>query len=86
MESTISAEAPAIADGHDEANKRRLFLICVCALVTTSMSFILRGDVAPDLQTTYFDAIDKVHAGGMVASALSAVASGGTVAPAATCS
>lgn len=73
MQSSISAEAPAIADGHDDANKRRLFVICVCALVTTSMSFILRGGIAQNLQTDYFDAIDKAHAAGMVGSALGAV-------------
>jgi len=73
MQSSISAAAPATADGHDDANKRRLFVICVCALVTTSMSFILRGGIAQDLQTTYFDAIDKAHAAGMVGSALGAV-------------
>lgn len=72
MESTISA-APAIADGHDDANKRRLFVVCVCALVTTSMSFILRGGIAQSLQTDYFDAIDKAHAAGMVGQALGAV-------------
>jgi len=73
MQSSISAAVPATADGHDDANKRRLFVICVCALVTTSMSFILRGGIAQDLQTTYFDAIDKAHAAGMVGSALGAV-------------
>jgi MFS family permease len=73
MESTISAATPATAAGHDDANKKRLFLICVCALVTTSMSFILRGGIAQDLQTHYFDAIDKAHAAGMVGSALGAV-------------
>ncbi len=72
-DSSLPPAPAALAAGHDDANKKRLFLICVCALVTTSMSFILRGDVAPDLQTSYFDAIDKAHAGGMVASALSAV-------------
>jgi MFS family permease len=72
MESTISA-APAIADGHDDANKRRLFVVCVCALVTTSMSFILRGGIAQSLQTDYFDAIDKAHSAGMVGQALGAV-------------
>ena len=73
MESTISSAAPAIADGHDDANKRRLFLVCLCAIVTTSMSFILRGAIAQDLQSVYFDQIDKAHSAGMVGSALGAV-------------
>src|SRR6188768_3051277 len=73
MESTISAAPAVVAAGHDDANKKRLFLICVCALVTTSMSFILRGGIAQSLQTDYFDAIDKAHAAGMVGEALGAV-------------
>jgi MFS family permease len=50
-----------------------LFVVCVCALVTTSMSFILRGGIAQSLQTDYFDAIDKAHSAGMVGQALGAV-------------
>lgn len=76
MESMISAapaDAPVLADGHDDANKKRLFLVCLCAIVTTSMSFILRGAIAQDLQTAYFDQIDKAHSAGMVGSALGAV-------------
>jgi MFS family permease len=73
MESTMASAAQVTADGHDDANKRRLFLICLCAIVTTSMSFILRGAIAHDLQLTYFDQIDKAHSAGMVGSALGAV-------------
>lgn len=73
MESTFSAAAQVTADGHDDANKRRLFLVCLCAIVTTSMSFILRGAIAQDLQLAYFDQIDKAHSAGMVGSALGAV-------------
>ena len=74
MESTIStSDAPVIAQGHDDANKKRLFLVCLCAIVTTSMSFILRGAIAADLQVAYFDQIDKAHSAGMVGSALGAV-------------
>src|SRR6478752_2901069 len=73
MESTLSP-APAIAAaGYSDSEKKRLFLICVCALVTASMSFVLRGAVAQALQTDYFDAIDKAHSAGMVGSALGAV-------------
>lgn len=74
MQSSIStASAPAVADGHDDANKKRLFLVCLFACVTTSMCFILRGAIAHDLQVAYFDPIDKAHAAGMVGSALGAV-------------
>jgi MFS family permease len=74
MQSSISAaEAPALADGHDDANKKRLFLVCLFACVTTSMCFILRGAIAHDLQVAYFDQIDKAHAAGMVSQVLAAV-------------
>ncbi len=52
---------PAIADGHDDANKRRLFLICLLAITTTSMSFVLRSSIAQDIQTRLFDPIDPLH-------------------------
>ena len=52
---------PATADGHEAANKRPLFLICVLAITTTSMSFVLRSSIAQDIQTTLFDPIDPLH-------------------------
>ncbi|MBY0496627.1 MAG: MFS transporter [Cyanobacteria bacterium] len=62
--------AAAVADGHDIANKRRLFFICVLAIVTTSMSFVLRSSIAQDIQTTLFDPIDPLRSASMVGSAL----------------
>jgi len=73
MESTISTAPALVAAGHDDATKKRLFLICVTALVTTSMTFILRAGLGADLQSTYFDVIDKAHAGGMFGEVLGAV-------------
>ncbi len=75
MQSSMSTAeaAPAITDGHDEANKKRLFLVCLCAIVTTSMCFVLRGAIATDLQQSYFNAIDPMRAGELVGSALAAV-------------
>jgi MFS family permease len=61
---------PTTADGHDEANKRRLFLICLLAITTTSMSFVLRSSIAQDIQTGLFDAIDPLHSASLVGSAL----------------
>ena len=58
------------ADGHDEANKRRLFLICLLAITTTSMSFVLRSSIAQDIQTRLFDPIDPLHSASLVGSAL----------------
>ena len=60
----------AIADGHDDANKRRLFLICLFTITTTSMSFVLRSSIAQDIQTRLFDPIDPLHSAAMVGSAL----------------
>src|SRR6187431_1908087 len=60
----------ATADGHDAANKRRLFLICLLAITTTSMSFVLRSSIAHDIQTTLFDPIDPLHSAALVGTAL----------------
>ena len=60
----------AAADGHDAANKRRLFLICVLAITTTSMSFVLRSSIAQDIQTTLFDPIDPLRSASLLGSAL----------------
>ena len=65
-----SATSPVTADGHDDANKRRLFLICLFAITTTSMSFVLRSSIAHDIQTSLFDPIDPLHSAAMVGSAL----------------
>lgn len=75
MQSSITAAdgAPAVTDGHDDANKRRLFLVCLCAIVATSMCFVLRAAVARDLQESYFNAIDPTRAGALVTKALGAV-------------
>jgi MFS family permease len=61
---------PTIVDGHDDANKRRLFLICLLAITTTSMSFVLRSSIAQDIQTGLFDPIDPLRSASMVGSAL----------------
>lgn len=61
---------PTTVDGHDDANKRRLFLICLLAITTTSMSFVLRSSIAQDIQTGLFDPIDPLRSASMVGSAL----------------
>ncbi len=58
------------ADGHDDANKRRLFLICLLAITTTSMSFVLRSSIAQDIGSSLFDPIDPLRSASMVGSAL----------------
>ena len=72
-QSSLSTAPAVVAAGHDDANKKRLFVICVCALVTTSMSIVLRSSLGPDLQASYFDAIDKARGGEMYSGVLSAV-------------
>jgi MFS family permease len=70
MQPTTSTSAPSTATGHEGFNKRKLFLICLCAITTTSMSFILRSSIAHDLQTTFFDPIDPIHSASLLGSAL----------------
>ena len=66
-----SAPSPtATLDGQDDANKRRLFLICLLAVVAQSMSFVLRSSIAQDIQTTLFDPIDPINSATLVGSAL----------------
>ena len=55
MQSPSALPTPSIGYGHDDANKRRLFLICLLAITTTSMSFVLRSSIAQDIQTRLFD-------------------------------
>ena len=72
MESALTPSA-STADGHDAANKRRLFLICVMAITTTSMAFGLRTSIAGDLKTTLFDPINTATSGAMMGSCNAAV-------------
>jgi MFS family permease len=73
MESALSTTAAAPAEGHDAANKRRLFMICLMAITTTSMAFGLRSSIAADMKTTLFDPINATHSAEMLGSALGAV-------------
>src|SRR3954463_4031600 len=70
MSSSSALRVPSTEYGHDAANKKRLFLICLLACVTTSMSFVLRSSIAQDIQTHLFDPIDPLHSAGLVGSAL----------------
>lgn len=70
MESAISSAAAARAHADDLVNKRRLFMICLFAITTTSVSFALRSSIAHDIQTTLFDPIDPLHSATMIGSAL----------------
>ena len=60
-------------DRHAGYDKRRLFLLSVIALATTGVGFSIRGNIASELQTSLFDAVDKVHSAEMVAACLGVV-------------
>ena len=60
-------------DQHAEYNKSKLFILSVLALTTAGIGFAIRGGIAGDLQTTFFDPIDKLRSAEMVGSALGVV-------------
>ncbi len=58
---------------HTTFNKSRMFLISVLALTTAGVGFGIRGGIASDLQSHFFDPIDKLRSAEMVGSALGVV-------------
>jgi MFS family permease len=62
--------AVPVADRHTDYKKGRLLLVSSLALATAGISAALRANTAADLQRVFFDPIDKVHSGEMVASIL----------------
>lgn len=64
-----SAATPS-PDRHAAFNKTKLFLISVIALTTTGLAFSIRSGIAGDLQTRFFDPIDKLRSAEMVGSVL----------------
>ena len=65
--------APSHADRHAEYDKGKLFLISVLALATAGVGFAIRGGTASDLQSHFFDPIDKLRSAEMVATVLGVV-------------
>jgi hypothetical protein len=61
---------PKSIDPHAHYNKGRIFILSVLALVTAGISFALRGSIAGDLQTTFFDPIDKLRSAEMIGAVL----------------
>src|SRR5437773_2573539 len=59
-----------LVDKHAEYNKPRMFFLSVMALLTAGISFSMRTIIAGDLQTTFFEPIDRLHSAEMVGSAL----------------
>ena len=66
----LTASAPNAVHEHAGLDTRKLFLICVLACTTNSISFSLRTSIASDIQTTLFDPIDPIHSASMLGSAL----------------
>lgn len=57
-------------DRHAAFDKKKLFILSVIALVTAGVSFGLRGSIGRDLQTTFFDPIDKLRSAEMLGAVL----------------
>ncbi len=57
-------------DRHAGYHKTKLFLISVIALTTTGLAFSIRSSIAADLQTTFFDPIDRLRSAEMIGSVL----------------
>jgi MFS family permease len=70
MESTNAIPTSAVAPSHAGINPRKLFILCVATITTTSMSFILRTSIAHDLQTQLFDPINPLTSASMLGDAL----------------
>ncbi len=72
METTATAPnaAHSGAGSHAGLDIRKLFVICVIACTTNSISFSLRTSIASDIQAAFFDPIDPVHSAALLGSAL----------------
>src|SRR5258708_24743656 len=70
MQSTASAPAVSATDPHAALDKRKLFILCVVACTTNSMSFVMRTSIASDIQKAFFDPIDPIHSASLLGSAL----------------
>lgn len=66
----MSAIPNTAVDRHAAFNKSALFLLSVLALTTTGIGFAIRGSIAGDLQTTFFDAISRARSAEMVGAVL----------------
>ena len=57
-------------DKHVDYNRSKLFLLSVIALITAGVAANIRGLIAGDLQSVFFDPIDKIHSVEMVGEVL----------------
>jgi MFS family permease len=65
--------SPTNIDRHANYNKGKLFLISIIALTTAGIGFSIRSGIARELQTTFFDPIDKLHSAEMIGAVLGVV-------------
>src|SRR5437660_1035920 len=63
---STSTTKPAPVDRHASYDKKKLFVLSVIALVTAGLSFGIRSSIANDLQTTFFDPIDRLRSAGLI--------------------
>jgi MFS family permease len=63
-------EQSAAEDRHAAYNKSRLFFVSSLALVGAGMAAALRANTAGDLQSIFFDPVDRAHSAAMIASVL----------------
>ncbi|MEO7651031.1 MAG: MFS transporter [Bryobacteraceae bacterium] len=57
-------------DKHAAYDKKKLFLVSVLALITAGISFSIRTSIASDLQTIFFDPINRAHSAEMIGAVL----------------
>src|SRR5437867_2985318 len=67
---STSTTKPAPVDRHASYDKKKLFILSVIALVTAGLSFGIRSSIANDLQTTFFDPIDRLRSAEMIGAVL----------------
>ncbi len=60
----------APVDRHAAYNKQRIFILSVLALATAGINSAIQTAIAKDLQSTFFDPIDKLRSAEMVGSVL----------------
>jgi MFS family permease len=70
MSAPTDMAVSADADRHAGYQKGRLFFVSSLALVTAGVASSLRANTAGDLQSIFFDPIDKAHSAAMIAGVL----------------
>src|SRR5258708_13590104 len=70
----MSSSAQSVrVDQHAAYDRKKLFFVSVLALATSGIAFAIRSNVASDLQTVFFDPIDRLRSAEMLGSVLGVV-------------